>query len=748
MNRSHARALLSALVVFSLAVKMAPPADACRILIRHPDPERPRHLPALVSLQHKELHEEVTVRDQVALYSLRAVFHNPHSAVVEGTYYLELDPGAEVSRFTMMVNGKEVVAEILDAAKARRIYQNIVNQMRDPALLEYVGSRLLQARIFPIPANGDVTVNVQYTQSVEVASGVLRINALDAVSRSVEEAIPSVSFKATIESSVPIKSVFSPTHNVDVVRTSDKLVKASFEKTNYQPRSWLNLYCTLADDDVGLHALIGKDDGGRKYFMMTCSPKVAWEEKDRIPKDVVFVLDTSGSMAGEKMTQARNALLYCVNRLNPDDRFNIVDFSTEARACGDALMKVSEDARKTARAYIEKLEARGGTAIAEALERALKMFGADPGRVSILVFLTDGIPTIGEREPDAVLKSVREWNRGNVRAFAFGVGNDVNTRLLDRLSADNGGARDYVAPGEDIEIKVSAFYDKVSAPILTDIAVSAEGVRLFDLYPRKLPDLFRGSQLVLFGRCEGEGKAEVTLTGQVRGERRSHKATIDFANTALRHDLVPRLWATRKVAYLLEDIRLRGAQKEVIDEVVALARQYGIVTPYTSYLITEDSPVSTAGHPPGAPPMFRGGAREKELKSVRTAAKSEEVGESAVRMSQMMDMLSGGPAAAPAPSAEAFDVAGAEVARNMGIDGKTFRQRIRHMGSKTFYSSGGAWYDSLFKEGDEKDAKVVRFMSEEYEKLLREKPEIAKYLAVGEDVFVVHESVLYHVVKE
>jgi Ca-activated chloride channel family protein len=501
---------------------------------------------------------------------------------------------------------------------------------------------------------------------------------------------------------------------------------------------------------------------------MTCSPKVAWEEKDRIPKDVIFVLDTSGSMAGEKMTQARNALTYCVNRLNPEDRFNLVDFSTEARTYSESLVKVSPESQKGALKYIERIEARGGTAIAEALERALGMFGADPGRVPILVFMTDGLPTIGERDPDAILKGVKDRNKGNVRAFAFGVGHDVNTRLLDRIAADNGGARDYVAPQEDIEIKISAFYDKVNAPVLTDLAVSADGLRLFDIYPRKLPDLFRGSQLALFGRWEGEGKHEITLTGQVRGEKRTHKATIDFSNAALKHDLVPRLWATRKVAYLLDDIRLRGAQKEVVDEVVALAKQYGIVTPYTSYLITEDTPVSrvpgdmrpvqpfgTPGVPTTAPAPLRADGFDRERREVAKAAEPPAAGQGggrgSVEASRAMNSLSGAaaakPASAPAPSADAAQQVAESVAREKGLSEEKLRRQIRNVGSKTFYSSGSTWYDSLFKEGDAANAKTIKFLSPEYEALLKEKPGIAKYLALGEEMYVVYEGVLYHIVK-
>jgi Ca-activated chloride channel family protein len=760
------------------------PASACWIHVQPQPRIQPVHL--------VEDHVEVAVRDQVAVFTVRPTFHNPNPVQIEGTYYMELEPGADVSRFSMTVNGREISAELLDSAKARQIYQGIVSQMRDPALLEYYGAQLLQARIFPIPANGDIRITVQYTQQLENNGGLVRLNALNTSPKALLQPLRQTSFRAVIESSTPITSVVSPTHPIEVVRSGDRSVRVAYEQNRYLPKSGLTLYYGLAPDPVGIHALTGADDAGRAYAMLLCAPRVEWSDGDRLPKDVVFVFDTSGSMAGEKMTQAKGALAHCLNRLDPRDRFNIVDFSTEARVFSETLVDASPGQVKSALKYVDRMEARGGTAIAEALERGMGLFRVPgqqspvhsphapsiellprdrgPGtgdlgsgtldRLPLLVFMTDGLPTVGDRNPDAILNAVQSRNAGRIRLFTFGVGYDVNTRLLDGLAAANGGARDYVAPSEDIEVRVSSFFDKVAAPVLTDVTVAVDGARFFDVYPRRMPDLFRGGQVALFGRIEGGGVRDVVLTGRSGAGMKTFRARVDFSDPALRHDLVPRLWATRKVAFLLEDLRLHGGtgpaygsapvgatsgrdRDEVVHEIVALARQYGIVTPYTSYLITEDTA------PGGRPmPVASSPAQEAEWLRRETAGKAAE-GQKAVGESKAMKQLGAESApSAPPPSAGAAADVAEQVAQEKGYGDSDLQRRLRNIGSKTFYAAGDVWYDSLFREGDEKKARAVKFMSAEYLKLLDEKPALAKFLSLGREIYVQFEGTWYHVVPE
>src|SRR4026207_55317 len=239
----------------------------------------------------------------------------------------------------------------------------------------------------------------------------------------------------------------------------------------------------------------------------------------------------------------------------------------------------------------------GGTNINQSLLASLRQFSeTDRERPKMLVFMTDGLPTVDETNVSRIIDNVRKATRPGVRLFTFGVGYDVNTALLDKLAAENGGVADYVEPKEDLEVRVSSFFSKVNYPVLTNLKLDMGGARTDLVYPRGIPDLFRGSQVTLIGRYSGDANLEsvrLTLTGQSGGSTRTyHYDSLSFPSRNENNDYLPRLWATRRVGWLMEQVRTNGEQKELRDEIVDLGTRYGIVTPYTSYLALEDGAVS------------------------------------------------------------------------------------------------------------------------------------------------------------
>jgi Ca-activated chloride channel family protein len=240
---------------------------------------------------------------------------------------------------------------------------------------------------------------------------------------------------------------------------------------------------------------------------------------------------------------------------------------------------------------VDDLEANGGTAIDDALKAALALRPANTGRTFTVVFFTDGEPTIGETNPDRIVKGVIDRNTSHTRIFTFGVGDDVNATLLDRLADSTRAVSTYVRPEEDIEAKVGSLYAKISHPVMTDLELTAgEGVRLEEVYPSKLPDLFHGGQVVVLGRYTGSGHKTITLKGKVGEQAREFIYEVNFpAHTSEEKSFVEGLWARRKVGYLLDEIRRNGENKELVAEVVKLAKKHGITTPYTSYLAVPDN---------------------------------------------------------------------------------------------------------------------------------------------------------------
>jgi Ca-activated chloride channel family protein len=558
-----------------------------------------KSLPPLAMLHHKV---NISIDDQVAITRVEQTFRNHTDRQLEATYVFPVPRGAGVNRFTMLVNGKEVSGEMLEAAKARSIYTEIVRRTQDPGLLEYVENNLFRLRVFPILPKSDQKVTLSYTsiapRDADLVEYVYPLKTDGKATRTLEE----FSIQATIKSQHPIQNVYSPTHAVTLNRTSDREVTLTFEREQALLDKDFQLFYSLSDQDVGLTALAHRPLSGEPgYFMLLVSPRLELARQVHLPRDLVFVLDTSGSMAGEKMEQAKKALRYCLGNLHEQDRFALLNFSTTVNKYRDALLPASAEQIEHAQKWVDNLRPAGGTAINDALASALAMRSSDDSRTFTVVFFTDGMPTIGETNPDKILRNVGARNTANTRIFTFGVGDDVNATMLDQLAEQTRALSTYVRPAEDIQVKVASLYGKISHPVLANLKLSVNNdISFEEVYPPHLPDLFHGGQLVVLGRYTGKGPAAITLSGTVGKESRQFAYDVHFPErTSVDKEFVEHVWARRKVGYLLDQIRANGEKKELVDEVTALARKYGIATPYTSYLIVPDGPVPVVNQGPG-----------------------------------------------------------------------------------------------------------------------------------------------------
>jgi Ca-activated chloride channel family protein len=366
-----------------------------------------------------------------------------------------------------------------------------------------------------------------------------------------------------------------------------------YEDKNVRPDTDFKLIFSREKNDIGINLLTYRNSPDDGYYVLLASPGMEMKNAKVQPKDICLVLDTSGSMAGKKMEQAKKALSFCLANLNSDDRFDIIRFSTEADDFFEALKPADKEQVAKAQNYVESLKPIGGTAIDEALQKAIKLGlsrSDKDKRPYAIIFLTDGQPTIGETREDAILANVSKSNSEGVRIFSFGIGTDLNTHLLDRLAEATKSVSQYVIPSEDIEVKLSNFYTKIKDPVLSNVLLSFTGgdIHTSQTYPNVMPDLFKGEMLIAFGRYSGKGAAAVKITGMLNGEKKEFVTDVNFTENDTKNEFIPRLWATRRVGWLLDEIRKNGETAELKDEVVRLARQHGIVTPYTAYLILED----------------------------------------------------------------------------------------------------------------------------------------------------------------
>jgi len=755
-------ALLGTLCVAGL--RATSPAQAQDHHWPHPRPiPLPRPIPWPQPALQQELQLEtqsakVAISSGLAKTSLVQNFRNVTNRTIEGTYVFPLPEGAAISGFAMTANGKRMEAEILEGDKAREIYTGIVQKMRDPAILEFIDRNLVRARIFPIAPGAIQKIELEYAETLKPESGAFRY--VLPLRLPTGGSAKSASVDISIASNEGIRAVYSPTHEIEVKKgTNSARVSAEFGVAQPTLRPVVDsarkipnrdgadrdfvLYYIVDKARIGVNVVSFKEAGDDGYFMLLAAPDAAISQKEIPAKDVVFVCDTSGSMEGAKIEQARRALLTLIGSLNANDRFNIVTFSSDTRTFKDAIVPADKNNIAAARAWVNGIKAVGGTNIDEALQTALRFVSAAPingmTRPQQVVFMTDGQPTVGETDVEQILKNTRAANKnlpstarrdefanvGRARLFTFGVGYDVNTRLLDTLAEDNNGASDYVLPQEDIEAKVGSIYGKIAFPVLTDARLDWGAMKVYDVYPKRLPDLFKGGQVVVFGRYAGAEKSRVQLIGANMGREEKIANDINFGGDA-RNDVLPRLWAMRKVGYLLEDARRtnRAVDAEVKDEIIKLSKKFGIVTPYTAALITEDERPARVPRDPNPdprpwpidPPMPMDGRAAEDAAvfgAMNDSASAPSSGRTAVLASKARSDL-----------------------RDAARLPNSATPEIRYLDGKTFVLREGVWTDTIYDAAKSPKPETIKFASPQYFALLKDKT-LAKWLSVGDRAIIV-----------
>ena len=684
----------------------------------------------------------VDIENQIATTNVDMQFTNEGAGLAEGTFVFPLPTEASVDQLTMYIDGVAIEARILPANEAREIYDEIVRQFRDPALLEYVGTNAIQANVFPIPPGDSRRIEISYSQVMEIDNGLIHYaypldNTRVVSSRQIDE----MSVSVNVISNDPISNIYSPSHQIGVSRDdANNSFSAGFEQLNFVAGDDFSLYYGISVESININLLTYRESADQDgFFMLLVQPPLSIPEDQIIPKDVIIVLDQSGSMSGDKWEQAREAAIYVLENLNPEDRFNLITFSTGARMFSTELESV--DAAPDAINWINNAEAGGGTDINLALQNAIDI--ADDERQTTVLFMTDGLATEGIIETPEILDNLQETVQSNIRIFTFGVGDNVDTFLLDSIVRDFRGSGTYVRTGERIEEEVASLYSKINSPVLTDISLDFGGVRTEWQYPTQLPDLFAGEQLTIVGRFRDDAENTViTLSGLVNGEAQNFVYTgMDFPSFAGGDSFIPRLWATRRIGDMLNSIRLNGENPELVDSIIDLSIRYGIITPYTSFLIEEDDILTQTGQE----------TLRTELEEEAQELATTNTGSAAVDAADEVADLGSADAPAPmAPQIQATPGAGGdfdgETSLSDANDGTSYNA-ITTVNGKTFINLNGIWTDTTF-EPDTMETTQIVFLSDEYFDLLDAQPELSDYFALGEQVIVVIEDIAYEVVSE
>ena len=642
----------------------------------------------------ERLEARVTVTDGVIATSYRLHLTNPNRPFdlmqpgpgAEARIVVPVPAGASVTDLLLLGGPETLEGRVLDPEQALRIYEQIVRRQIDPALLRSLGDDLYEVRAFPIPPGEQRELRFTVTSPL-LADG---DQVLIEVPWARMSPLPaSASLSVDVDVPWEVRSAFAPGLDIEIDRESGDGMRIDWESPDgWTPRGSLRLYLTGGAGLVDTRLLsyrLANEDG---YFALLLAPQV---EVDRaVERDIVLVLDTSGSMSGSKIEQAKSAAAFVLGRLNDGDRFAIVSFSRNVRVFGEGLHPDGD--ADLGIAFVERLIAAGGTNISGALDRALSLLGGD--RPASVIFLTDGLPTAGITQVAGILDLTERVAPRRVQLFAFGVGYDVDTVLLDALTTQLTGTSHYVAPDERIDVEVSRLFERISTPVLTDVEVEIEGIETFDIAPAQVRGIFAGSQALITGRYEGSGEATVIVRGNSTdgAERLTYRVSFPRRDTA--DPAIAQIWAQRRVADLLTELRIEGPREALLEQIVEIATRFGIVTPYTAYL-----------------------AEEPELRLTPQAAR------------ESLD------SAAAAPSSGASAVAGAsalEDLRSGAFDSGA--EAIRIAGSYSYYYADGVWARSDFDPAGE--TVEVTVGSAEFAALIEQDADIASAAALGERVIV------------
>jgi Ca-activated chloride channel family protein len=639
---------------------------------------------------------EVQDGSAVARYTFELSNPDPNSQWqggpgAEGRIVFPVPAGSSVTDLLLSGGPETLEGELLDADKATRLYEDIVARLIDPALLRSLEGDLYEVRAFPVPPGEEREVSFTVTTPL-LAEG--------------EQAVVEVPWsrmsprplgaQVNVDVDVPweVRSAIAPGFELDEEREGDGQLGVGWESTDdWSPEADFRLHLAGGEGLVDTRLLAYREDSDEDgYFSLLFAPVLDLDES--VARDIVIVLDRSGSMEDEKMQQARDAAEYVLDHLGDDDRFAVVDFSRYVRTFDEALRPAAD--ADAAIAYVQDLEAGGNTNIAGALERGMAFLdGERPGTV---IFLTDGLATVGIESAEGILELAEQSAPDRTQLFAFGVGYDVDTTLLDSLANAFVGSSHYVLPEEDIADEVSRLYEQVSTPVLTDVEIDIEGVDTADLAPAEIPGIFAGNQVLLTGRYEEDGPATVTVRGTSSEGPQELVYEVAFPEQEDADPAVAQLWAQRRVADLLTELRLEGTRDSLIEEIVDIANQFGIVTPYTAYL-----------------------AEEPEM-ALRDDLAFDAVEERAQRQ-----------AAAPASGAEAVATAD-ELGRLREGDAVSGGRDARVVGAHTYYLVDGTWTRDDHEPGTK--APEVEVGSDAFRALVAEDPDIATAAALGERVIV------------
>ena len=666
----------------------------------------------------------VEVLDQAATTSYVIKLHNPGRRMAEAEMILPVPQGAVISKFDFMGTGTEPSAGLLPKDEAIKIYNEIVRRYKDPALMQFVGYNLIRTSVFPVEAGGDQEIRFTYE------------HVLTAVGSRVDYELPrseALSYDLPWDIDVVIKSnselstVYSPSHTLSVVRHGEKMVCADVTKESRADPGPFRLSYLLAGDGVAASLFAYPDPSiGGGYFMVVAGLPAKLPEDRKISREVTLVIDRSGSMNGDKWKQAKQGAMQIISGLGEGEAFNLIAYNGQVDKLFKQPVIRTDETEESARGFLDRMRPAGGTNIHDALVEALIQKPLE-GKLPMVLFMTDGLATVGATNEVTIRELAAKHNEHKRRIFTFGVGVDVNAPLLENIADTTRATSTFVLPGEDVEVKVGDVFNRLSGPVLASPSLTlptdkAGAARVTELMPGAMPDMFEGDQLVLLGKYVGSDPLNFKLTGNFLGTERSFDFSFSLDNATTRNAFVSRLWASRKVGMLVDAIRQAGAgsglstvemtpeYQEIVDEIIRLSTEFGILTEYTAFLALEGTDLGK-----------KADVRREAWSNLRNRGMSTRSGAGAVNQSE---------------NGAHMKRQTKENKRNEWLDEKLERVAVgdvQQVNDRTYFKRGERWVDARVIEDIEviKPDRTIVAGSDEYLELVKKLEEKGRAGAVA-----------------
>ncbi len=538
-------------------------------------------------LQHISLVINSEVRNHYAVTEFTAILSNPSDKDQEDIFTLEVPDDAMLSNLTLEIEGKQYYASVASTEEAKERYDNAKenNDTASQVTSSVPGEFQFYINIAP---QQDLNITIRYEQVISKVLGMYNFDlALDSIEgySSYEE----VETRVSITGMGDLKPFDISGSTIDLEQAWDGNRTVILDHSTSNPKE--NDRVAISFGEISPPAegrLQTYIDGDRGYFMHVFSPQLK-DVGSYLPKDIIFILDRSGSMEGQKISQMKEAFNEVVDQLHEEDRFDLITFSSEVDTWKGEIVDATDGNKESAKSFISLISAGGSTNIIDALTGGLNQMELDQNRVPVIVFLTDGQPTSGSiQNPMDIRERILDENKGEVTIYSLGFGDDLDFEFIKALSLENNGFAIAIPEGGDASSLMTGFYDTISTPLVKDLRFDYSGMA-FDIIPTRLPSLYQGSEAVIVGRFDPDsGSITSNVSGFTSTGMRYWERSFDVVENE-NNEFIERLWAHRTILRILDDITVEGETDALVERVTSLALNYSFVTPYTSFILVIES---------------------------------------------------------------------------------------------------------------------------------------------------------------